>query len=134
MVMYKWIIEKFYGDSMVSTSKDGFKTYNQCLEDVLRHTTIDIAFRSAYEAEITNLIIKIEKVESDEQMYDKCSDCEYTNYDNYVQKVENQQKEFINYLEDESKEIYRDGGLRQNIFKQVLQKYKSIIGENDEKK
>ena len=31
--MFKWIIEKFYGDSMVSTSKDGFKTYNECLED-----------------------------------------------------------------------------------------------------
>lgn len=43
-----------------------------------------------------------------------------------------QQKEFIKYLEDESKEIYRDGGLRQNIFKQVLQKYKSIIGVSDE--
>lgn len=40
------------------------------------------------------------------------------------------QKEFINYLEDESKEIYRDGGLRQNIFKQILQKYKEIIGDD----
>lgn len=59
--MYKWTIEKFYGDSMTSTSKDGFKTYNQCLEDVLKHTTIDSDFRSAYEAEIKNLIIKIEK-------------------------------------------------------------------------
>ena len=38
-----------------------------------------------------------------------------------------QQKEFVKYLEDESKEIYRDGGLRQNIFRQILQKYKSII-------
>lgn len=47
----------------------------------------------------------------------------------------NQQKEFINYLENESKEIYRDGGLRQNIFKQILQKYKEIIGdvENENK-
>ena len=26
-------------------------------------------------------------------MYDKCSDCEYTNYDNYVQKIETQQME-----------------------------------------
>ena len=41
----------------------------------------------------------------------------------------NQQKEFINYLENESKKIYRDGGLRQNIFKQILQKYKEIIGD-----
>lgn len=45
-----------------------------------------------------------------------------------------QQKEFIKYLEDESKEIYRDGGLRQNIFRQILQKYKEIIGVSDEKK
>lgn len=43
-------------------------------------------------------------------------------------KLEIQQKEFIKYLEDESKEVYRDGGLRQNIFRQVLQKYKEIIG------
>ena len=35
--MFKWIIEKFYDDSMVSTSKDGFKTYNECLEDLLKH-------------------------------------------------------------------------------------------------
>lgn len=65
-VNYKWTIEKFYGDSIVSTSKDGFKTYNQCLEDVLKHTNIDIAFRSVYEKEILTLNIKIEKVESDE--------------------------------------------------------------------
>ena len=45
-----------------------------------------------------------------------------------------QQKEFIEYLEDESKEIYRDGGLRQNIFRQILQRYKSIIGDINDKK
>lgn len=44
-------------------------------------------------------------------------------------KYKNQQKEFIKWLEDESKEIYRDGGLRQNIYKEVLKKYKEIIGE-----
>lgn len=65
-INYKWTIEKFYGDSMVSTSQAGFKTYNQCLEDVLRHTTIDSAFRSAYEKEVLTLNIKIEKLESDE--------------------------------------------------------------------
>ncbi len=63
-------------------------------------------------------------------MYDKCSDCEYTNYDNLVQEVENQQKEFINYLEEESKKVYRDGGLRQNIYKDILKKYKKIIGDD----
>ncbi len=45
-----------------------------------------------------------------------------------------QQKEFIKYLEDESKEVYRDDGLRQNIFRQILQKYKEITGVSDEKK
>lgn len=49
------------------------------------------------------------------------------------QKSKDQQKEFIKYLEDESKEIYRDGGLRQNIFKQILQKYKEITGILDGK-
>jgi hypothetical protein len=46
-----------------------------------------------------------------------------------IPKLITQQKEFIKYLEDESKEIYRDGGLRQNIYKEVLKKYKEIIGE-----
>ena len=58
--MFKWVIEKFYGDSMVSTSKDGFETYNECLEDLLKHRNIDSAFRSCYEKEITSLNIKIE--------------------------------------------------------------------------
>ena len=60
--MFKWVIEKFYGESMVSTSKDGFETYNECLEDLLKHRNIDSAFRSWYEKEITSLNIKIEKV------------------------------------------------------------------------
>lgn len=49
-----------------------------------------------------------------------------------INELKNQQKEFIEYLEDESKEIYRDGGLRQNIFRQILQKYKETIGVSDE--
>lgn len=79
-------------------------------------------------------------------MYDKCSDCEYTNYDNYVQKVETQQKEFILYLEDEIKniihkecdeeEIYRVYGYDEMVkyitLKEVLKKYKEIIGESNE--
>ena len=66
-------------------------------------------------------------------MYDKCSDCEYTNYDNYVQKVETQQKEFIKYLEDEiqSCEVVSDLLFNSNremkIYKEILQKYKEII-------
>ena len=61
--MFKWVIEKFYGDSMVSKNKDGFETYNECLEDLLKHRNIDSAFRSRYEKEITSLNIKIEKVD-----------------------------------------------------------------------
>ena len=60
-----------------------------------------------------------------------------TFYDLYnmptYEELLDQQKEFIKYLEDESKEIYRDGGLRQNIFRQILQKYKSIIGVLEDK-
>ena len=49
-----------------------------------------------------------------------------------IEKLETQQKEFIEWLENENRKIYRDFGLRQNIFKQVLQKYKEIIGVSDE--
>ena len=61
--MFKWIIEKYYGNSIVSTSKDGFETYNECLEDLLKHRNIDSAFRSCYEKEVTSLNIKIKKVD-----------------------------------------------------------------------
>ena len=53
-----------------------------------------------------------------------------TGYNNAIKDKETQQKEFIKWLEDESKEVYRDGWLRQNIFKQVLQKYKEIMGDD----
>lgn len=78
-------------------------------------------------------------------MYDKCSDCEYTNYDNYVQKIETQQKEFINYLEDLIKqnetvvEVSKYGipkkcsKLLIDFYKEILQKYKEITGVKDEK-
>lgn len=60
-------------------------------------------------------------------MYDKCSDCEYINYDNFVKKVETQQKEFIKFLED-------NYNLERDIwYIKILQKYKEIIGIKDEK-
>ena len=49
-------------------------------------------------------------------------------YKTLYQSLKKQKDEFTKYLEDESKEIYIDGGLRQNIFRQILQKYKKIIG------
>ena len=51
-------------------------------------------------------------------------------YKTLYQSLKKQKDEFTKYLEDESKEIYRDGGLRQTIFRQILQKYKSIIGDD----
>ena len=60
----------------------------------------------------------------------KESEISYRKCLNILDKKEAQQKEFMKYLEDESKEIYRDGGLRQDIFRQILQKYKEIIGSD----
>lgn len=67
-------------------------------------------------------------------MYDKCSDCEYINYDNFVQKVETQQKEFIKWLEDMSimyENEYKDIDIADH-YNCVLKKYKEIIGVSDE--
>lgn len=68
-------------------------------------------------------------------MYDKCSDCEYTNYDNYVQNVETQQKEFINYLQEElnvqiqQESIGCETTNKRYILEEVLREYKAIIGD-----
>lgn len=40
----------------------------------------------------------------------------------------NQQKEFIEWLEKESKELIRDAGYHQRICLDILEKYKEIIG------
>lgn len=64
-------------------------------------------------------------------------------YDSLVQKVETQQKEFINYLEDETKEVEKTIEMlsdtnscripnlkyKGNTLKEILQKYKEITGE-----
>ena len=39
-----------------------------------------------------------------------------------------QQKEFIEYLKNESKEVIRDAGYHQRICLEILEKYKEIIG------
>lgn len=89
-------------------------------------------------------------------MYDKCSDCEYTNYYNYVQEIENQQKEFVNYLENRidicdgfldtvksdlqetpygvisaNEDIttrIKENETAHKVYEEILQKYKEIIG------
>lgn len=95
-------------------------------------------------------------------MYDKCSDCEYGDIENLrlenqelkkqIENKENQQKKFIEYLE---KEIYNLDDFMKNIetsnrchgdypvtyyiaqyklqkSKEILSKYKEIIGDKDE--
>lgn len=99
---------------------------------------------------ITNLQQKVEQLEKDNYDLDKENQMLFEEnqelkkkYENAVvdyeittvekNELKNQQKKFMLWLEDESKEIYRDGGLRQNIFKQILQKYKEITGILDGK-
>ena len=45
-----------------------------------------------------------------------------------VETLLSQQKEFINYLESESKELIKDAGYHQRICLEILEKYKEIIG------
>ena len=52
-------------------------------------------------------------------------------YDSLEQKIKTQQKKFILYLENESKKVCRDMGFRQNIYKEILSKFKEIIGDNN---
>ena len=58
-------------------------------------------------------------------------DCYVNNLKNIskIEEMETQQKEFINYLEDEIK----IGTFLQPALKMILQKYREIIGGNDEK-
>ena len=45
-----------------------------------------------------------------------------------VETLLEQQKEFIEWLEKESKELIRDAGYHQRICLDILEKYKEIIG------
>ena len=44
--------------------------------------------------------------------------------------MKNQQKEFIKWLEKESKEVIRDAGYHQRICEDILEKYKEIVGSD----
>lgn len=60
-------------------------------------------------------------------------------YDSLFQKVETQQKEFIKYLEDEIQsceavsDLLFNSNKEMKVYKEILQKYKEIIGVSDEK-
>ena len=71
-----------------------------------------------------------------------CENCEwfgvcphsYKEYDykKECEELKNQQKEFIEWLEKESKELIRDAGYHQRICLDIIEKYKEIIGVKDE--
>lgn len=50
------------------------------------------------------------------------------------QELKQQQKEFIEWLRNESKELIRDAGYHQRICLEILSKYKEIIGGKDDNK
>lgn len=64
-------------------------------------------------------------------MYDKCSDCEYTNYDNYVQKIETQQKEFINYLNSYIGLLNDKPDMLEETQKDILEEGDYVNGSNE---
>lgn len=57
-----------------------------------------------------------------------CEDCLIEKLNKENQELKNQQKEFIEYLENESKNLIRDAGYHQRICLEILSKYKEIIG------
>lgn len=75
-----------------------------------------------------NKILK-ENAEHNDKVVDK------VNWENQLLKKENQQlkeqqKEFIEWLEKESKEVIRDAGYHQRICEDILEKYKEIVGSD----
>ena len=75
------------------------------------------------------------------EFQEKASDIQFElrdDRDNYYEKLQDkyrEQKDFINYLEDEIK-IYSNTYMGEMLkeLKEILQKYKSIIGVSDDKK
>lgn len=94
----------------------------------------------------TKLITEIKQLEQENRKLKKqccertdCSGriCNSKQYDSLVQRIENQQKEFIEWLKREikSSEIYdtyingmRFNSAQKGIYQDVLQNYKEIIG------
>lgn len=93
-----------------------------------------------------NLIKELQKenqelkkqLEKEEHLVDKAihiSLNQKSTIENYKYKIDvlkNQQKEFIEWLEKESKELIRDAGYHQRICLEILEKYKEIVGDKDE--
>ena len=129
-----------------------FKKYvdkmNKGIVDKLKDSEEELAF-------YTNLVVRFneiceENTELKKQLkycYCNRTDCsgrikDSKKCDSLVQKVEKQQQEFINYLEDEIKTLEKDiletvddmdiymKQVKSLIIEEILQKYKSIIGDD----
>lgn len=78
------------------------------------------------------------QLEKEEHLVDKAirvSLKQKSTIENYKYKIDvlkTQQKEFIEWLEKESKELIRDAGYHQRIYKEILSKYKEIVGDSNE--
>ena len=104
---------------------------NQELKNIINQIGFEpdeIAFLQQDNAELKKQVEEY-KEQVNKGLYNTCLPYT-TGYNKAIKDKETQQKEFIKWLEDESKEVYRDGGLRQNIFRQILQKYKEIMGDD----
>lgn len=84
-------------------------------------------YKNKYKNRLNNQLI--EGVEPDfEDFYLAEIEGKSNEYDELIIK----QKEFIEWLENESKELIRDAGYHQRICLDILEKYKEIIGDKDE--
>lgn len=107
---------------------------NELLFDELYEKTKDCG-----RVQFINLLMEkereIKKLEEEYQIID--SKLFFTKYelDMRQKSIDNklsQQKEFIEYLENKSKELKKDAGYHQRICLEILEKYKEIIGVKDE--
>lgn len=124
----KELKDEFELDIEFEVDKNNRVDMNQVIELVIAYNKLFRTYKQL-KTQLEDISEELELVRCD--LHNRTS--ERDSYERELNKCLSQQKEFIKYLEDESKEIYRDGGLRQNIFKQVLQKYKEIIGVLNEK-
>lgn len=92
------------------------KKYNQVLKDKIKIQQEN--------QELKTLNKRYEEIISDDEENYKLLSSE-------IKQLKNQQKEFIEWLENESKEIIRDAGYHQRICLDILEKYKEIIGEEE---
>ena len=89
--------------------------------------------------DIKQLLKNIKKLQQENQELKKqleelkySGSCSFANICKNVKVANyNKQKEFIEWLESESKELIRDAGYHQRICLKILSKYKEIIGGNN---